>query len=104
MPRNLSFFGASYRPSSGNRGQPRLLGPEIEQHLVYFIGERSMMHLEEIRFEVLLVASLWVSEATIWRTLTRIEFTRKRVQHEALQPDKKLRAMWYNMVRSWRAE
>ena len=70
-----------------NEATPRAhsLHKHDEYMLVQMISENPSIYLREVRQKLLDVTGVDASETTICRTLKRLGFTRKKVQHVALQ-------------------
>ena len=72
-------------PVKQRHGPEQLLSDSEERIILQFMIDRPGIYLAELQQQLFNVVGKWVHLSTICRTVHRLGFTRKRLQHIALQ-------------------
>ena len=63
-----------------------------------------MAYLDEMAFFLLDEYDVRVDEATVWRALTRLGWSRKKYRKIAKERNQELRDYWFTKLADWRAD
>ena len=86
-------------------GRPRLIDDFHGQQLLLYLEQRPMAYLDELSYFLLDEWELDVDDATVWRALHRLSWTRKASRKIARQRNQDLRNRWFSAkLPNWRAE
>ena len=75
-----------------------------EFYIMELVLERPGIYLREICFELYQLTGAVVSEATVYRLLKKVGFTRTKIQHVAIQQSEEFRARFIAEVQLYRAD
>jgi len=89
---------------SQQHGPPRTLDSFEEMTLIQSLLNKPDMYLEELRQELLQVTGVEVSLSTVCRTLKRLDFSRKRLRHIAVQRSEERRLEFQEEIAYFNAD
>lgn len=98
---SLDVWGTPYPPSLAKIGRPRLLTALHEKALLAFLTDRPTAFLDEMAWFLYDEFSIVVGLSTIWKTLSRIRWSRKVVQRKAIERAEDLRSLWKGRQIVW---
>ena len=104
MRRSWRTYREVYIPSENRGGRPRALHQVYEEELLAYLEQRPMAYLDEMAFFLLDEFDVQVDEATIWRALTRLGWSRKKCRKVAKERNQELRDYWFTKLSDWRAD
>lgn len=91
-------FGTIENPSRHTRARNRALSPANIEFLIDLLQSKPTIYLDEIQDELLRHQGCCISIPTLFRTLQRLNFSRKRVSAPALEQNETRRAIFMNRV------
>ena len=84
--------------------RPRVLSRLHEEELLAYSDERPMAYLNERAYYLFDEFDIAVDEATVWRTLNRLGWSRKTLHRTAAQRNQDLRNHWMVKLSRWRGD
>ena len=95
---HLFYTKGDLEPTKQKHG-PQLLLSDFEQTLlIQYIVDKPSIYLSELQAKLCDVTGTIVHESTICRTIHRLGFTRKKIEHIAFQRSDDLRAQFMSSV------
>ena len=95
MRKTWRLYGTMCIPSENKSGRPRSISELYEHQLVEYLGQRPMAYLDEMAYFLLDEYGLVVDEATVWRSLRRLGWSRKIQRKVARERNQTLRNAWF---------
>ena len=92
--KSLEEFGEVYIPKDKPGGRPHVLSQDHEKILLDYLDCRPHAYLDEMTWFLFDEFDLAVDEATVWRALRRLMWSRKESRFQAAQRNEELRTWW----------
>ena len=104
MRQNYRRYGLVHVPSTDPGGRPVSLTAFHQTALLEYLQQRPTAYIDEMAYFLLDEFGLSVGEATIYRTLRRLRWSRKIGRKVAAQRNEELRSRWLvTKLPQWRA-
>ena len=97
-------YGTVFLSTGAVGGRSRALQDYHEYELLEYLRERPMAYLDELRYHLYDSFEILIDESTVWRTLRRLGWSRKRLRRIARQRNQQLRDGWFAKLSQWRAD
>ena len=97
MRRTWLDSGTVFVAKENYGGRPRLIDDFYGQQLLLYLEQRPMAYLDELSYFLLDEWELDVDDATVWRALHRLSWTRKASRKIARQRNQDLRNRWFSV-------
>jgi len=91
-------FGTIENPSRRHRGRNRFLSSADLQFILDLLQSKPTIYLDELQNELLRQLGCQISIPSLFRTLQRLNFSRKRVSAPALEQNETKRAIFMNRI------
>jgi len=85
-------------------GRPRVISDILQEELLCYLDFRPMAYLDEMVWFLFDEFDLVTDEATVWRCLHRLGWSRKNIRKIAKQRNQDLRDRWFVRLSGWRAD
>lgn len=104
MKKTWALYGTVFIPSENKGGRPRVISELLEHELLAYLEQRPMAYLDEMAYFLLDEHEVAVDEATVWRALHRLGWSRKLQRKVARERNQTLRNAWFVRLGGWRAD
>jgi transposase len=94
MRRSFKQYGLVYIEPSDHGGRPQVLSDFYKAELLHYLEQRPSAYLDEMVYFLWDEYELQVDEATVFRALRRLRWSRKQNRKIAAQRNVQLRSRW----------